>query len=74
MADKKEISPKHDFPKIGMPATNAFLHLGYTRLKQLTTLTEKEALSIHGVGPKAVGILKEAFKTRGWSFAEEKKK
>jgi hypothetical protein len=73
MADKNETSPKHDFPQIGMPATNAFLHLGYTRLKQLTQLTEKEALKIHGVGPKAVRILKEEFKTRGWSFKAEKK-
>lgn len=62
----------HDFPKIGNPATNALLNLGYTRLKQLTKLTERELLAIHGVGPKAVGLLREALAAQGLSFATEK--
>jgi len=49
-----------DFPKsIGRPAHAALTNLGITTLWQLTTYTEKELLAIHGVGPKAIRILKE---------------
>ncbi|GAA1527509.1 hypothetical protein GCM10009678_06470 [Actinomadura kijaniata] len=57
-----------DFPDIGKPARGALIHEGYTRLEQLTALSEKELLKIHGVGPKAVGILREALRERGLSF------
>ncbi|MGK5556795.1 helix-hairpin-helix domain-containing protein [Actinomadura kijaniata] len=57
-----------DFPKIGNPARRALAHRGYTRLEQLTALSERELLEIHGVGPKAVGILREALRERGLSF------
>lgn len=64
-------SHDHDFPKaIGGPATGAFLHLGYTRMEQLTKLTEEQLLSIHGVGPKAVRALKSALADKGLSLAE----
>jgi predicted flap endonuclease-1-like 5' DNA nuclease len=59
-----------DLPKIGMPATNALANIGITTLKQVSKLSEKELLAIHGVGPKAVRILKEAFKEVGLSFKE----
>ena len=51
---------KHDFPKeIGNPATNALVHVGITTLNQVAAMTDKELLQIHGVGPKAVRILRE---------------
>ncbi|MCI0610406.1 MAG: DUF1801 domain-containing protein [Anaerolineae bacterium] len=46
---------------------------GYTKLKQLTKVTEAELLKIHGVGPKAVGMLREALKAKGISFATANK-
>jgi DNA-directed RNA polymerase alpha subunit len=55
-------------PSIGNPAKNALSNIGITTLQQLTKLTEKELLQIHGVGPKAVGIIKEAMKKEGISF------
>lgn len=61
-----------DLPNIGAPAKRALLAEGYTQLKQLTKVTEAELLQMHGVGPKAMRILKEAFKAKGWSFKESK--
>lgn len=63
---------KHDsdFPNIGRPAMGA-LHLErITKLEHLTKYSETDLLKIHGVGPKAIRILKEALKEKGLSFAE----
>ncbi len=62
----------HDFPKgIGRPATGALLAAGYTRLEQLTHVTEADILKLHGVGPKAVRILRETLAEKGLSFADK---
>lgn len=42
---------------------------GYTRYDQLTSVTPKELLKIHGIGPKAIRILEEELAARGLSFA-----
>ena len=71
MKEKELYQPDTDFPySIGRPAGGALKHAGYFKLKQLTKLTEVELLKMHGVGPKAVGILRELLKARGMSFAE----
>jgi len=44
---------------------------GITQYAQLTERTEGELLAIHGVGPKAVRILREELQARGWSFREK---
>ncbi len=69
MATKKQES---DFPNIGVPATRALEAEGYTTLKQLTKISETELAQLHGVGPKAVRILAEALKSKGWSFKQAK--
>ncbi|WP_417900454.1 DNA-binding protein [Bacillus haimaensis] len=57
------------FPKgIGKPATRALEAAGYTQLEELTSIREKELLKLHGVGPKAVGILRVALEEKGRSF------
>jgi uncharacterized protein YdhG (YjbR/CyaY superfamily) len=56
------------FPKIGAPATRALEAAGYTRLEQLTKVSEAELGQLHGMGPKALGILREALKEKGLSF------
>lgn len=61
-----------DFPNIGSPATRALQHAGYTQLKQLTKLSEAQLSQLHGVGPKAVRILKETLKANGLSFKQDK--
>lgn len=57
-----------DFPNIGNPARRALEHAGYTRLEQLASLSEKEVAKLHGVGPKALGILRAALTERELSF------
>ena len=57
-----------NFPKISAPATRALEAAGYTTLKQLTKVTEAELAQLHGMGPKALGILREALKAQGLSF------
>ncbi|MGY1603729.1 DNA-binding protein [Geodermatophilus sp. SYSU D00815] len=59
-----------DLPRsIGRPASGALREAGITRLSQLTALRERELLALHGVGPKAVRLLREALADRGLSFA-----
>lgn len=61
-----------NFPKIGAPATRALEAAGYTNLKQLTRVTEAELAQLHGMGPKALGILREALKAQGLAFKQAK--
>lgn len=50
----------HELPKeIGKPAMNALLAANINTLKQITELSDEELLAMHGVGPKAVRILRE---------------
>ncbi|WP_274910617.1 helix-hairpin-helix domain-containing protein [Streptomyces sp. WZ-12] len=50
-----------DLPKaIGGPATRALASAGISTLAQIAELTDAELLALHGVGPKAVRILREA--------------
>lgn len=55
---------------IGRPATRALTLAGYARLEQLTRVTEREVLALHGVGPKAVRILRERLAERGLAFRD----
>jgi predicted Fe-Mo cluster-binding NifX family protein len=66
--------PKSDLPKTSAPAQRALEGAGYTRLEQLTSVTEAELLALHGMGPKALGILREALAARGLKFADSTKK
>jgi uncharacterized protein YdhG (YjbR/CyaY superfamily) len=61
-----------DFPNIGAPATRALMAEGYANLKQLTKLSEAELGQLHGVGPKAVRLLREALKAQGLCFKQAK--
>jgi uncharacterized protein YdhG (YjbR/CyaY superfamily) len=73
MASKNLYQPDTDFPHgIGNPAASALKHAGYFKLKQLTKLSETETAQLHGVGPKAVRILKDTLKEKGLSFKPAK--
>jgi hypothetical protein len=59
-----------EFPqRMGKVAPRELASHGYTRYEHLTTVTPKELLKIHGVGPKAIRILEEELAARGLSFA-----
>ncbi len=70
MADEKR-EDQNDFPRgVSQPALRALQGAGYTRLEQLTTVTEADLLKLHGMGPKALGVLRDALQARGLSFAK----
>lgn len=69
---KRTSDATHALPAIGAPATRALIGAGYTRLAQLTRVTEDELLALHGVGPRAIRILREALAAEGKGFAAAK--
>jgi len=55
-------------PGIGRPATQALELIGITTLEQVAAQREKDLLALHGVGPKAIRILKAELEARGMQF------
>lgn len=49
-----------ELPFIGRPARDALAVIGVTRASQCRDYTERELLALHGVGPKAIRLLREA--------------
>lgn len=74
--DEANAQPSSDelsdpLPKTSKPAERALAAAGYTRLDQFTKISAAEILKLHGVGPKAVRIIRTALAARGQSFADE---
>ncbi len=66
---KKPSAPFNDLPaSIGAPATRALANAGIASLKQLARHSEAEILALHGVGAKAMDILREALRAKGLAF------
>ncbi|MCG5457148.1 DNA-binding protein [Micromonospora sp. PSH03] len=55
-------------PKIGAPATRALHGAGYTALRQLAGVPRTDLAELHGMGPKALGILQAALEEHGLSL------
>jgi hypothetical protein len=63
----------NDLPaKIGNPARRALNAVGITRLDQLPGKTERELAALHGMGLKALGVLRDALAANGQSFKDAK--
>ena len=62
------VEPSRLTSRIGRVATRELALAGYTRYEQLAQVTEQELLAIHGVGPKAIRILREELAERGLAF------
>lgn len=59
-------SEKTGWPKgMGAPARNALEALGVKNLDEVIRFSEKDLLAIHGIGPKAVGVIKAALHEQG---------
>jgi hypothetical protein len=54
---------------LSQPALRALSAAGYTRLEQFTTVREADLLELHGVGPKAIDVIRSALHARGLAFA-----
>jgi hypothetical protein len=57
-----------DFPKISQPALRALHAAGFVHLEQLTQVGELELSKLHGMGPKALGLLREALTQKNLMF------
>lgn len=69
---KKAAKTADELPaKLAAPARRALIQAGYTQLEQLSKLTEAELLKLHGMGPKAIGQLRETLAAAGKSFAQD---
>jgi len=53
---------------IGKVACRELVGHGYRTYAQLTAVSEEQLLAIHGIGPKAVRILREQLAERGLAF------
>ena len=72
MPKTTRVRPESPFPKgIPQPALRAVASLGITRLDQVTRFTEAQLLALHGMGPKALGIIKAELRARGRSLARK---
>jgi len=58
--------------ELSQPARRALVGAGYLRLEQLTEISEDEVKQLHGIGPKAIDLLRHDLETLGLSFAAEK--
>jgi hypothetical protein len=60
-----------ELPRIGAPATRALTGIGVTRLSQLTKHRASDLLKLHGMGPRAMAILRQALADRGLSLRDD---
>jgi hypothetical protein len=65
----KPSAPEPTFPNgVAQPAVRALASIGVTRVEQLSKHRESDVATLHGMGPKALGVLKMALKAQGKSF------
>lgn len=55
---------------MGRPANAALIAVGVTTLEQVAEMGERRLLAVHGVGPKAVKILRDELATHGLHLAD----
>ncbi|MES2357495.1 MAG: DNA-binding protein [Gemmatimonadota bacterium] len=68
-ANKLAASVKGGFPPgLSQPALRALAGAGYTRLDQLAHVSEADLRKLHGVGPKAIGVIGRELTKHGLSF------
>jgi len=71
MAQPKNQQTESDLPAgLAQPAIRALHGAGYTRLEQLTAVTEADLRKLHGMGPKGINTLRRALKARGLALAK----
>ncbi len=59
------------FPKgVGQPAIRALNGAGYFKLEDLAGANETELIKLHGMGPKALSVIRDALTAKGLSFAK----
>jgi hypothetical protein len=70
----KNIQPKSDLPAgLAKPAQRALANAGYSQLEDFAKLSEDEVMKLHGMGPNALKLIRQALRAKGLSFASPKK-
>lgn len=59
-------------PGLSAPAQRALSGAGIHSLEQLAGWSEQEVKRLHGIGPRALDLLRPALRERGLSFAVDK--
>jgi hypothetical protein len=54
---------------LAAPSRRALAQAGYTRIEQFRAATEDELRQLHGIGPKAIDLIRLALDAKGPSFA-----
>jgi hypothetical protein len=71
MTLKSRLSFESELPAgASQPARRALALAGYTHLEQLTHARAADLLRLHGVGPKAIAVLRQALAERGLRFSD----
>jgi len=66
MQNANEAAQCHPIPaKIGQPAYRALAAAGLMNLEMIAQVRESDLLELHGVGPKAIRILRSAMQEVG---------
>ncbi len=58
-------------PQLSAPAQRALTGAGITSLEQLAQYSEEEVKRLHGVGPNALSVLRQAMDERGLAFRQQ---
>jgi hypothetical protein len=59
-------------PKLASPAQRALAGAGITHLEQIADMCEADLLKLHGMGPNAMRMLREALRDNNLSFRDRK--
>ncbi|HMG86033.1 MAG TPA: helix-hairpin-helix domain-containing protein [Terracidiphilus sp.] len=71
MAKKAISEGKETWPKgVAKPAQRALASAGYKSVDQLANAREEDLAALHGMGQKALDILRDALKQRGKTFSK----
>ena len=70
MPNAKNDKPESDLPTgLAKPAQRALAGAGLVNLEQLAKQRESDVLRLHGMGPKAMDLIRRALSAKGLSFA-----
>jgi DNA-directed RNA polymerase alpha subunit len=61
---KPSVDLSNDFLSLAKPAQRALANAGFNKLSQLSKITEKELLALHGMGPNAMKNIKKSLAVR----------
>lgn len=71
VCEKLKAPPTGFLALLKSPARNTLLHHGIDSIEKLASHTEKEIMSLHGMGKSSLPALLQALKDAGLSFKEE---